>query len=69
MFYVIHSELLKFSVEMEFLEFSSKEAAAPLMSVVGLIKVLEILGKKSKFWIFFENFEKLYRILKITSSR
>ena len=53
MFYVIHSELLKFSVEMEFLEFSSKEAAAPLMSVAAPLYFWKI---QSFFFLKNENY-------------
>ena len=51
MFYVIYPELWQFSVKMEILEFTSKEVAAPLMSVMALCG--------------FGNFEKKIQILEI----
>ena len=50
---------------MEILEFTSDEAAAPLMSVAAPLWFRKLREKKPKFWIFLqvlkimENFEKL----------
>ena len=49
---------------MEFFEITSKEAAAPVMSVAAPLwfwkswKTIQNFGEKNlKFWILFENFE------------
>ena len=56
-------------LKMEILEFTSKEAAAPLMSVAAPLWSWKFREKNSKFWIFLqilkimENFEKLRIII------
>ena len=57
MFYVIYPELWQFSVEMEMLEFTSKEAAAPLMSLAAPLWFWKFWKKNLDFGIFFRNFE------------
>ena len=42
---------------MEFFELISKEAAAPLMSVAGLMWFWKFWGKNQNFGFFFENAE------------
>ena len=49
MFYVIYPELCKFLIKMKILEFTSKEAAAPLMSVAASLWFWIFREKKSKF--------------------
>ena len=56
-------------LKMEILEFTSKEAAAPLMSVAVPLWFWKFREKNSKLWIFFanlkiiENFENLRSII------
>ena len=65
MFYVIYPELWQFSVEMEILEFTSKEAAAPLMSLAAPLWFWKFWEKILDFGIFFSKILKIMKILKI----
>ena len=60
MFYVIYPELWQFSLKMEILEFTSKEAAAPLMSLAAPLRFW-------KFWKKILDFGIFLKILKIMS--
>ena len=68
MFYVIYPDLWQFSVKMEILEFTSKEVAAPLMSVAAPLWFWKF-REKIKNFVFLqilkimENFEKLRIII------
>ena len=57
MFYVIYPELSKFSKKMKNLEFTSKEAAAPLMSLAAPLWFWKFWKKILDFGISFRNFE------------
>ena len=57
MFYVIYPELWQFPVKMENLEFTSNEAAAPLMSVAAPLWFWKFWKQIENFGIFFRNFE------------
>ena len=46
-----------FQLKMEILEFTSKEAAAPLMSVAAPLWFRKFQEQNSKFWNLFANFE------------
>ena len=52
---------------MEILEFTSKEAAASLMSVAAPLWFWKIREKNSEFRIFFENFENYGKSWKISN--
>ena len=44
-------------LKMEILEFTSKEAAAPLMSLAAPLWFWKFWEKNSRFWNFFPDFE------------
>ena len=57
MFYVIYPELEHSQLKMEILEFTSKEAAAPLMSLAAPLWFWKFWKEILYFGIFFRNFE------------
>ena len=52
---------------MEILEFTGKEAAAPLMSLAAPLWFWKFLEKNSRFWNFFSEILNFLKILKIMS--
>ena len=51
-------------LKMEILEFTSKEAAAPLMSVAAPLWFWKFWKKNSRFWNFFPKFWKFWKLWK-----